>query len=134
MNPLAKACLAIRPPPPGACFSGKARGPDRSSDLTSCGREHSKVKIIFAGVFASVLALAVNCVGPRGGIAQLTVIGDENGGSIPQSLGSRYSINSIPIDHRPLLEVRKKSFITQMDFDGGTITFVCILQKSAPGS
>jgi hypothetical protein len=105
------------------------------SDLTSSGREHSKAKIVFAGVFASGLALAVNCVGPRGGIAQLTVIGDENGGSIPQSLGSRATQSTAyQLITAHCSKFGKKSFITQMDFEGGTITFVCILQKPAPGS
>jgi hypothetical protein len=100
------------------------------SDMTRSGREGLRAKLVFAGVFALGLALAVNCVGPRGGMAQLTVIGDENGGSIPHSLGSHVTQSAAyQLITTHCSKFGKKSFITQMDFEGGTMTFVCILQR-----
>jgi hypothetical protein len=87
------------------------------------------VRVVGGALFAIGLPAIMNCAGPRAGVGQLRIIGDENGGSIPQSLGNAATQSAA---YRMITahcaEFGRKSFITQMDFEGGTLTFVCISQ------
>ena len=88
-----------------------------------------KVPSVFAAVFA--LALLSGCAGSGGdlgsGASASAVVGDENGGKIPNALGSRteqtaaYQTVSTHCE-----KFGKKGIITKMDYDKNTITFECV--------
>jgi hypothetical protein len=92
-------------------------------------------KVPFA--FAAVLALALlsGCAGsgPGGDLSSASasaVLGDENGGRIPNALGSRaeqtaaYQTVSTHCE-----KFGKTGIITKMDYDTGLVTFECRLLK-----
>jgi hypothetical protein len=86
-------------------------------------------KVACAVVIALGLALIANCVGPAV-VNQLAVLGDENGGSIAHSLGSPGTQSAAyKMINEHCSKFGRRSFITQMDFEGGTMTFVCIRQN-----
>jgi hypothetical protein len=91
-----------------------------------------KVPFAFAAVFA--FALLSGCAGSGGDLGSSAsasaVVGDENGGKIPNALGSRaeqtaaYQMVSTHCE-----KFGKKGIITKMDYDTGSVTFECRLLK-----
>ena len=65
------------------------------------------------------------------GQSGLTIAGDEKGGTIPRSVGVAATQSSAykMIDEH-CAKFGKKGFITRMDFESGTMTFVCVLRKA----
>jgi len=62
--------------------------------------------------------------------AGLTVIGDERGGTIANSVGSARQPSALQLVTAHCGKFSKKGFITKMDFESGLLTFQCILQKT----
>jgi hypothetical protein len=92
-------------------------------------------KLPFA--FAAVVALALlsGCAGSGGGgdlgnASASAVVGDENGGKIPNALGSRAEQTAAYQTVNTHCEkFGKKGIITKMDYDSGQMTFECRLLK-----
>ena len=63
----------------------------------------------------------------------MSVIGDQDGGKVPNGVGSQQAIafNSI---NQHCAQFGRKGFITKMDFDSGTLTFECRVQKPKPST
>jgi hypothetical protein len=87
------------------------------------------------GLFGAALIAASlsGCTGSGAGLGgggSSQVEGDENGGKIPNALGSRaeqtaaYQLVSTHCE-----KFGKKGIITKMDYDTGTVTFECRLLK-----
>ena len=73
--------------------------------------------------------------GSGDGPASLSLTGDERGGKIPHSVGEGSSQSSAyEMITAHCAKFGKKGFITRMDFDGGTMSFECRLQKAKPGT
>jgi hypothetical protein len=93
----------------------------------------SRTGIVSAAVFA--LALLSGCAGSGGDLvngassgAQLA--GDENGGKIPNTLGSQADKTAAYQNVTTHCEkFGKKGIITKMDYDTGLVTFECRLLK-----
>jgi hypothetical protein len=87
--------------------------------------------------FAFVVALAVPALsgcagsgGDLGGGSGSQVMGDENGGKIPNALGSRTEQTAAYQTVNTHCEkFGKKGIITKMDYDTGLVTFECRLLK-----
>ena len=90
-------------------------------------------KALFAFTALVALALLPGCAGSGGdlaGIGGSQVAGDENGGKIPNALGSRTEQTSAYQQVTTYCEkFGKKGIITKMDYDSGTVTFECRLLK-----
>ena len=88
-------------------------------------------KFAFTAVFA--LALLSGCTGSGvelGAAGGSQLAGDENGGKIPNALGSRTEQTSAYQQVTTHCEkFGKKGIITKMDYDTGTVTFECRLLK-----
>ena len=64
------------------------------------------------------------------GQSGLSIIGDEKGGTIPNSVGvasTQSSAYQMVMAH--CAKFGKKGFITKMDFESGLMTFQCVTQK-----
>jgi hypothetical protein len=90
-----------------------------------------KVPFAIAAVFA--LALLSGCAGSGGDLgssASAAAVGDENGGKIPNALGSRAEQTAAYQTVNTHCEkFGKKGIITKMDYDTGLVTFECRLLK-----
>jgi hypothetical protein len=64
----------------------------------------------------------------------LSVIGDERGGTIPNSVGTAGQSSAFQMVTAHCAKFGKKGFITKMDFESGLMTFQCILQKPKPST
>ena len=70
------------------------------------------------------------------GASGVGMTGDENGGKFravsagPPPQSSAYAL----VNRAPCAKFGKKGFITRMDFETGTMTFECRLQKAKPGA
>ena len=91
----------------------------------------SRIRVVSAAVLTA--ALLSGCAGSGadlGSASASQVAGDENGGKIPNALGSRaeqtaaYQQVNTHCD-----KFGKKGIITKMDYDSGTVTFECRLLK-----
>src|SRR5690242_9668973 len=91
----------------------------------------SKVPFAFAALLA--LALLPGCLGSGGELASgvgSQVAGDENGGKIPNALGSSAGQSAAYQQVTTHCEkFGKKGIITKMDYDSGSVTFECRLLK-----
>ena len=92
----------------------------------------SKAPFAFIVVFAS--ALLSGCAGSGGDLGgsanASAVTGDENGGKIPNALGSRAEQTAAYQTVNTHCEkFGKKGIITKMDYDTGLVTFECRLLK-----
>jgi hypothetical protein len=93
----------------------------------------SKVPFAFAAVFA--FAPLSGCAGSGGDLGGASasasaVAGDENGGKIPNALGSRTEQTAAYQTVNTHCEkFGKKGIITKMDYDSGSMTFECRLLK-----
>ena len=80
-----------------------------------------------------VLSLVTGCASSGGsleGQTGLSVIGDERGGTIPNSVGAAGTQSSaFQMVTAHCAKFGKKGFITKMDFESGLMTFQCIVQK-----
>ena len=87
---------------------------------------------------AAGLPLVAGCAGSGGGSGgdapgAMGMTGDENGGKIPRGVGgptAQSSAYEMVTAH--CAKFGKKGFITRMDFETGTMTFECRLQKAKP--
>jgi hypothetical protein len=90
-----------------------------------------KVPFAFAAVFA--FALFSGCAGSGGDLGSASasaVAGDENGGKIPNALGSRAEQTAAyQMVNTHCEKFGKKGIITKMDYDSGQVTFECRLLK-----
>ena len=90
-----------------------------------------KVPFAFAVLFA--FALLPGCAGSGGDLGNASasaVVGDENGGKIPNALGSRTEQTAAYQTVNTHCEkFGKKGIITKMDYDTGSVTFECRLLK-----
>ncbi len=90
-------------------------------------------------VVVGLLGLA-GCAGSGGGdgagsFGSGVMTGDENGGKIPQGVGGATQQSSAyALVNAHCAKYGKKGFITKMDFDTGTMTFECRLQKPKAGA
>ena len=91
----------------------------------------SKIRFAFAVALAvPVLSGCAGSAGDLGGSSGSQVTGDENGGRIPNALGSRaeqtaaYQLVTTHCE-----KFGKKGIITKMDYDTGLVTFECRLLK-----
>ena len=90
----------------------------------------SRIRVLFAGALTA--ALLSGCAGSGGdlGGSGSQVDGDENGGRIPNALGSRaeqtaaYQMVTTHCE-----KFGKKGIIIKMDYDTGLVTFECRLVK-----
>ncbi|MBX9825970.1 MAG: hypothetical protein K2Y27_13365 [Xanthobacteraceae bacterium] len=91
----------------------------------------SKAPFAFAVLLA--LALLPGCAGSGGELASSSgsqVAGDENGGKIPNALGSSSGQSAAYQQVTTHCEkFGKKGIITKMDYDTGLVTFECRLLK-----
>jgi hypothetical protein len=77
----------------------------------------------------SAFTLLTQCAATSGDVAR-DIAGNENGGKIPNALGSKadqaaaYGMVTAHCE-----KFGKKGFITKMDYDTGTISFECRLMK-----
>ncbi len=96
----------------------------------------SRSRVVFAATSAVfLLFLLSGCAGSGvdlgGGSVQ--AIGDENGGKIPNALGStadQTAAYRLVTSHCE--KFGKKGFIIKMDYDSGTVTFDCRVIKRNP--
>jgi hypothetical protein len=92
-----------------------------------------KVPFAFAAVFAFALLSGCAGSGPGGDLGSASasaVVGDENGGKIPNALGSRTEQTAAYQTVNTHCEkFGKKGIITKMDYDSGSVTFECRLLK-----
>jgi hypothetical protein len=90
-----------------------------------------KVPFAFAAIFA--FALLSGCAGSGGDLGSASasaVAGDENGGKIPNALGSRTEQTAAyQMVNTHCEKFGKKGIITKMDYDTGQVTFECRLLK-----
>jgi hypothetical protein len=89
-------------------------------------------RIVFMIPVLVALPLVTGCANSEGsfeGQAGLSVIGDERGGTIPNSVGSAGQSSAFQMVTAHCSKFGKKGFITKMDFESGLMTFQCILQK-----
>jgi hypothetical protein len=84
--------------------------------------------LVIAALVALHLAGCANSSGTLQG-TELTVIGDERGGTIPNSVGSAAQSTAYQVVTAHCGKFGKKGFITKMDFESGLLTFQCVLQK-----
>lgn len=91
----------------------------------------SKIQVAFVVAFAvPVLAGCAGSAGDLGGSGGSQVTGDENGGKIPNALGSRAEQTAAYQQVTTHCEkFGKKGIITKMDYDTGQVTFECRLLK-----
>jgi hypothetical protein len=91
----------------------------------------SRTRVVFAAALTA--ALLAGCAGSGGDLASVggsQVAGDENGGKIPNALGSRTEQSSAYQQVTTHCEkFGKKGIITKMDYDTGTVIFECRLLK-----
>jgi hypothetical protein len=91
-------------------------------------------KFQFAFVVALAVPLLAGCAGSAGdlgGSGGAQVMGDENGGKIPNALGSRAEQTAAYQQVTTHCEkFGKKGIITKMDYDTGLVIFECRLLKS----
>ena len=87
----------------------------------------SSLRFAFAALFA--FTLLTQCAGTSVDVAR-DVAGDENGGKIPNAIGTKTDQTAA---YRMVTahceKFGKKGFITKMDYDTGTISFECRLMK-----
>ena len=79
-----------------------------------------------------VLVAVTGCAGSGGsfeGQTGLSLIGDERGGTIPNSVGTAGQSSAFQMVTAHCAKFGKKGFITKMDFESGLMTFQCIVQK-----
>ena len=91
-------------------------------------------KIQFAFVVALAFPVLSGCAGSGGDLGSSAsasaVVGDENGGKIPNALGSRTEQTAAYQTVNTHCEkFGKKGIITKMDYDTGQVTFECRLLK-----
>jgi hypothetical protein len=90
-------------------------------------------KIQFAFVVALAVPVLSGCAGSGGdlgGAGGSQVMGDENGGKIPNALGSRAEQTAAYQQVTTHCEkFGKNGIITKMDYDSGLVTFECRLLK-----
>jgi hypothetical protein len=110
-----------------------AKFPSRMCRLS---RVSAMSKIQLACVVALAIPVLSACAGSGGGdlggIAggASAVVGDENGGKIPNALGSRTEQTAAYQTVNTHCEkFGKKGIITKMDYDSGSVTFECRLLK-----
>jgi hypothetical protein len=88
---------------------------------------------------AAGLPFVAGCAGSGGGSgggdepSAVGMTGDENGGKIPRGVGGASAQSSAyEMVTAHCAKFGKKGFITRMDFETGTMTFECRLQKAKP--
>jgi len=91
----------------------------------------SKTRVVFTAVLTA--ALLSGCAGSGGDLglgSGSQVMGDENGGKIPNALGSQAEQTAAYQQVTTHCEkFGKKGIITKMDYDTGSVTFECRLLK-----
>ena len=92
----------------------------------------SRIRVVSAAVLTA--ALLSGCAGSSGDLGSSAsasaVVGDENGGKIPNALGSRSEQTAAYQTVNTHCEkFGKKGIITKMDYDSGSVTFECRLLK-----
>jgi hypothetical protein len=89
-------------------------------------------KIAHVLVVASALPLATGCAGSGAGLGALSITGNENGGTIPSSVGAAASSQSSAFQMVTAYCAKfgKRGFITKMNFESGAMIFECRLQKT----
>jgi hypothetical protein len=103
----------------------------------------SMIRMASIILIAVGLPLVAGCAGSGGGgggaggdgPSGVGMTGDENGGKIPRGVGgatAQSSAYAMVTAH--CSKFGKKGFITRMDFETGTMTFECRLQKAKPGA
>jgi len=89
-------------------------------------------RMVFVIPVLVALPLVTGCASSGGsfeGQSGLNVIGDERGGTIPNSVGTASQSSAFQMVTAHCAKFGKKGFITKMDFESGLMTFQCILQK-----
>ncbi len=89
-------------------------------------------RMVFVIPVLVALPLVTGCASSGGsfeGQSGLNVIGDERGGTIPNSVGTAGQSSAFQMVTAHCAKFGKKGFITKMDFESGLMTFQCILQK-----
>ena len=93
-------------------------------------------KVRFAHVAVLMSALLSGCAGAGAGLGggSSEVVGDQNGGKIPNTLDSPDKQTAA---YRTVTSYRekfgKKGYITKMDYDTGLVTFDCrVITKGRP--
>jgi hypothetical protein len=98
------------------------------------------IKTLVVVLVAMGLPLVAGCSGlgdsdSGSGLSGLSITGDENGGTIPRSVGAAATQSSAyQMVTAHCAKFGKKGFITRMDFEGGAMTFECVLQKPKPAA
>ena len=109
------------------------RSDERIGKVTSFMTKAIGVVLVVMG-----LPLVASCSGlgdSGSGLSGLSVIGDEKGGTIPRSVGAAATQSSAyQMVTAHCAKFGKKGFITRMDFEGGAMTFECVLQKPKPAA
>jgi hypothetical protein len=89
-------------------------------------------RVVFVIPVLLVLPSVTGCTSSGGsfeGQTGLSIIGDEKGGTIPNSVGSAGQSSAFQMVTAHCAKFGKKGFITKMDFESGLMTFQCVLQK-----
>jgi hypothetical protein len=88
------------------------------------------VRVVLVVMGLPFVAACAGSEGRDGAMSGLGMTGDENGGTIPRSVGgaaSQASAYETVTAH--CAKFGKKGFITKMDFETGTMAFECRQQK-----
>jgi hypothetical protein len=101
----------------------------------------SMIRMASIILVAMALPFVAGCAGSAGsggggdGPSAVGMTGDENGGKIPRGVGGATAQSSAyEMVTAHCAKFGKKGFITRMDFETGTMTFECRLQKAKPGA
>ena len=89
-------------------------------------------RMVFVISVLTTLPLVTGCASSGGsleGSTGLSLIGDERGGTIPNSVGTAAQSSAFQMVTAHCAKFGKKGFITKMDFESGLMTFQCIVQK-----
>jgi hypothetical protein len=89
-------------------------------------------RMVFVISVLTALPLVTGCASSGGsleGSTGLSLIGDERGGTIPNSVGTAAQSSAFQMVTAHCAKFGKKGFITKMDFESGLMTFQCIVQK-----
>src|SRR4249920_1039912 len=89
-------------------------------------------RMVFVISVLTVLPLVSGCASSGGsleGATGLSVIGDEKGGTIPNSVGIASQSSAFQMVTAHCAKFGKNGFITKMDCESGLMTFQCVVQK-----
>jgi hypothetical protein len=89
---------------------------------------YSVIRVVLVACLPPIVAGCSTSGGALATADGLTVAGDKNGGKIQNGVGAKQSA-AMTLVTEHCAQFGRKGFVTQMDFQGGTLTFECREQR-----